>query len=67
MWMPFWLSNDHVFPAGLHCPHLAWGMSHLGDGSQGQALASLVISLIMIFLMDFGHSGMSRLALSLVF
>ena len=39
--MPFWLSSDHVFPGGLQCLSPAWGMSHLGDGSQGQALGVL--------------------------
>ena len=39
--MTFWLSNDHAFPGGLQCLSLAWGMKHLGDGSQGQALGCL--------------------------
>ena len=37
MWMPFFLNNDHVFPRGLQCLSLAWGMNHLQDDSQGQA------------------------------
>ena len=37
MWMPFWLKNDHVFPGGLQCLSLAWGMNHLPDDSQGHA------------------------------
>ena len=37
MMVPFWLSSDHVFPGDLQCLSLAWGMSHLGDGFQGQA------------------------------
>ena len=41
MWMPFWLSNNHWFPGGLQCMHLAWGMTNLGDGSQSQGLCCL--------------------------
>ena len=36
MWMPVLQNNDHVFPGGLQCLSLAWGMNHLGDDSQGQ-------------------------------
>ena len=37
MFMPVWLSNDHVFPGGLQYLSNAWGMNYLGDDSQGQA------------------------------
>ena len=57
MWMPIWLSNDHVLPGGLQCLSLVWGMSHLGDDSQGMLRIIWVVSLIMILLVDLGHPG----------
>ena len=42
--------NDHVFPGGLQCLSLVWGMNHLGDDSQGRLRIIWVVSLIMILL-----------------